>query len=182
MAAPANERDQPLGIGVGRAPDAEAKPDRIHRPLASAALFPAPLRPFPRPPLLATAATAFAGIKQILRRGETRAMQANEGRGDALRTGLIHDQAGQGEILFGRGFGEDGIVEQALLIAGADRFGAGRGAPGGVDIGRGQDLLGPPAARVGDQQHRHPLLARPARSAAAVEQALPVRGEIGVNH
>ena len=77
--------------------------------------------------------------------------------------------------------GEERIVQQTFLISGADGFGAGCAAPGGFDIGRGQNLFGPSTAGVRDEQHRDAFAARPSGAPAAVQKPLSVDRQVSVD-
>ena len=89
---------------------------------------------------------------------------------------------GERQFVFGRLLGQDRIFQHPHLILGANFVGSRRAAPLGLDMGAIQQDLGFATARIGHQQDRGPLLARPARAARTVQQTRLVHRQISMDH
>src|SRR5690606_5834303 len=140
----ADQRDQPLGIGVAVAADVQTEPgdfvrlQAVARPRRGGVVVAAR-----RVAILAlTALRAFARIGQIFRRRQVLAQQHQQGAGQIVRRALLDQRRDQARILVRAFLGEDGGGQQALLVLSANLLG-GRGAgPDGLDPGRAQQHLG----------------------------------------
>ncbi|GAV36504.1 hypothetical protein ROTAS13_04191 [Roseomonas sp. TAS13] len=167
MATPAQEGQQPAGIGILVAPDAGAEPDALRPALA--------LRPLPR--------GAVIGVRQLLRRRQRAAQGADQGGGDRLGRVLLQQAAGQRQIVLRRLLGDQlaGLDGQALVVLGADRLGGRRWPPARLHPGGGQQPL-PGAAVIGHQQHADALPPGPAGAAGTVGQGLGVARQLGMDH
>ena len=140
MAQATDQRDQPFGIGVVLPADRHAEPLRANAAgavarrgagLAHGIVGGSPARLGRRDQLAGIACI----IEQVLRLRQPLTVHANEGRGDGLGRTVSQDAASQDQVFLRRGLREDRVVQQALLVLGADLVGQRRAGPAGVDAG-----------------------------------------------
>ena len=119
-----------------------------------------------------------SGACSISSSGSGSSARWRRSRAAAMASGVApgEQRPGGGELVRGQlGRGRE-LGQKPLLVLGPDLLGRGRRGPGGAQVGGGQELLGPAAARVGDEQHRHALAAGAPGAAAAVHEHLAVCG------
>ena len=89
--------------------------------------------------------------------------------------------AGEGDVFIGRGFGENGVGQKAFLVFGPDVFGGRCCAPRHFELsGVEQDVcFAAPVER--HDQHAQAFFTRASGAAGAVQQGLAVIRQIGMN-
>ncbi|WP_202964618.1 hypothetical protein, partial [Inquilinus limosus] len=105
-------------------------------------------------------------------------MQADQGNGEVFGAALGQQGAGAGKILLSRRLGQDRLLGQPRLVAGADLVRRRRGRPCRLDPRRAEQAFGLVAAVVGHQHDADALAAGPAGAAAAMQQHLAVARQL----
>src|SRR5690606_29116795 len=165
----AQQRQDPARVGVLAAADVHAEPDHVVEAFAAA--------------VLAVGLARLGGIgDQLLDLRHRRAVRADQRGGDVLGAALGEQARGERAVLVVELDRREQRREQALAVAVADRLGARRIDPLGLDPGAAQHGLDAPAAGVGDDQHRGALLARAAGAARAMLQGLGIARDLDVDH
>jgi hypothetical protein len=161
VAAAAEKRQQPARIGIVAAADVHPEPDSI---------LEAGARPFRPRRLLA----GGSRIHHLLRRGHARAVDAHQSGRDLLRRLLLEQALGKLAIFFLYLHRLQQGREQTLMIVSTDILRRRRLDPFGLDPGTAKHRFHSLAARIGNDEHRRPLLAGAAGTARAMLKRLGV--------
>ena len=132
--------------------------------------------------IAARPATILAGIDDILGRGQPRAIEPRQRRGDILGRPFGKQRLRQNKILGRRLLREQIVAQHALLIELANFIRLRRGAPDRVDAGKIQQHFRAPPSRRRHQQDADTLAAGPAGPAGAMLHNFRIVRNIGVDH
>ena len=167
---PADLGDEPLGIGLVLAADVDAEPVHVARFTPGAHLAGRLGLPAGRRIVL-----------DVLGRRQLLAVEPHEGTRDLLGRQALQEAAALGHAVLVWGRDQQRILQHALVVLLADLFGGRRPYPLGADGGGLEQELGLAPPGPGNQQDRDTLSPRPPRPARAVEHALDIGRDLGVD-
>ena len=170
VAAPADQRQQPFGIGIVAAPDIQPEPGAAGARALEAALGRAVAH-----------IARLAGIGDFLRGGQAGAIEPHQRRRQMLGRMRREQRLAGGDVFFVRLFSQQRVAQHALMIELADLLDGGRARPFRRDAEAAQHVFHAAAAERGHQQHAHALAPGAPGAPAAVLQAFRVIGQVGMD-